>query len=194
MAGGTPRKTNARIRVGTRSDAPALAAFAAATFRETYGSATSPTDMQEHIDRQFHPEAQAAELAAPDWRTLLVEADGELIAYAQLRRGEAPSSVRRRATKPTAVALEIRRFYVDSRWHGQGIAQDLMAACLRDTPPEMPVWLSVFMLNARAIAFYAKCGFRIVGQTTFLVGRDPQHDHVMEFFRDKDAATPSQGR
>ena len=42
------------------------------------------------------------------------------------------------------------------------------------------VWLGVWEKNARAIAFYAKCGFRDVGSQPFLLGSDLQTDRVME--------------
>jgi ribosomal protein S18 acetylase RimI-like enzyme len=41
------------------------------------------------------------------------------------------------------------------------------------------VWLGVWEVNARAIAFYQKHGFRSVGSQTFLLGRDVQNDLVM---------------
>jgi len=39
--------------------------------------------------------------------------------------------------------------------------------------------LGVWQRNARAIAFYEREGFRITGETTFLVGSDPQSDWIM---------------
>jgi diamine N-acetyltransferase len=78
-------------------------------------------------------------------------------------------------------AIEIRRFYVAASWRGRGVAGRLMTACLRVVPPGTPVWLGVFTYNARAIAFYTKYGFRVVGDTTFLMGDDPQRDHIMQW-------------
>ena len=41
------------------------------------------------------------------------------------------------------------------------------------------LWLGVWERNARAQAFYRKCGFRKVGTQIFVVGSDPQTDDVM---------------
>ena len=41
------------------------------------------------------------------------------------------------------------------------------------------VWLGVWERNARAIAFYAKCGFADVGAHDFRLGDDLQTDRVM---------------
>ena len=41
------------------------------------------------------------------------------------------------------------------------------------------VWLGVWEENARAIAFYRKCGFVDVGSIDFFVGSDRQTDRVL---------------
>ncbi len=41
------------------------------------------------------------------------------------------------------------------------------------------LWLGVWERNERAQAFYRKCGFEKVGTQIFVVGSDPQTDHVM---------------
>jgi diamine N-acetyltransferase len=169
----------AQIREATAADAALLAAFAAAVFRHTYARSATPVDLEAYIARYLHPQAQATEIVAGDWRTLLAEIDGTLVGYAQLRRGAAPACVRGAVDHP-ATAREIRRFYVAPEWHGRGIARELMAECLRTPPPNTPIWLGVFSGNPRAISFYTKAGFRIVGEMTFLMGSDVQRDHVMQ--------------
>jgi ribosomal protein S18 acetylase RimI-like enzyme len=175
---GTDPKTHRRIRRAGPSDAAALARFAAHVFRETYAAFNDPGNLERHIAARFAADLQEREITDPNWQTLLVEAGGALAAYAQLDRGPAPDCVRAITGRPDA--LEIKRFYVDARWHGLGIAQELMAASLAARgDPHDAVWLGVFSQNPRAIAFYTKCGFRIVGHTTFVLGDDPQQDFVM---------------
>ena len=41
------------------------------------------------------------------------------------------------------------------------------------------LWLAVWEVNDRAIAFYHKCGFRIIGRQGFPIGHEVQTDHVM---------------
>jgi diamine N-acetyltransferase len=41
------------------------------------------------------------------------------------------------------------------------------------------IWLSVWQVNDRAVAFYRRRGFRITGVRTFHLGDDPQTDWVM---------------
>jgi diamine N-acetyltransferase len=41
------------------------------------------------------------------------------------------------------------------------------------------LWLGVWERNARAIAFYAKCGFARVGEHSFVLGDDIQRDWLL---------------
>ena len=163
------------IRPGTIEDAAALAAFAARTFVETFADDTSAADMQAHVRHSYGVVQQTAELTSPAVFTLLAEEDGRLVGYAQVRRGPAPPCVQ------PADAIELHRFYVDTPVHGTGVAQRLMAAvcAAARTAGARHLWLGVWERNARAIRFYAKCGFVDVGSHDFVLGTDRQTDRVM---------------
>lgn len=171
----TRTDTPASIRVGTPADAARLAAFGRKTFSETFGPDNTAEDLRLHLDRTFSPDKQAAELADPEWTTLLQECDGELAGYAQVRMHDSPASV------TTPAPIELLRFYVDAKWHGQGLAAQLMKAVFEAaaTHGARSVWLCVWQENPRAIAFYGKQGFITVGSQVFILGTDRQLDWVM---------------
>jgi len=163
------------IRPGTIEDAAALAAFAARTFAETFADDNSAADMQAHLSHTYGVDQQTAELTSPAVITLLAEADGRLVGYAQVRRAPAPPCVQ----PPNAI--ELHRFYVDTPAHGTGVAQRLMDAVFDAAriAGDGHLWLGVWERNARALRFYAKCGFVDVGSHDFLLGTDRQTDRVM---------------
>jgi GNAT superfamily N-acetyltransferase len=163
------------IRSGTIQDAAALAAFAARTFAETFADDNAAADMQAHLGRTYGVVQQTAELTSPAVITLLAEDEGRLVGYAQVRYGPAPPCVQ------PAGAIELHRFYVDRPAHGTGLAQQLMAAvnAAARTAGARHVWLGVWERNARALRFYAKCGFVDVGSHDFVLGTDRQTDRVM---------------
>ena len=170
-----PADTRMRIRRGSTADAPALAAFAARTFAETFGAFNVPEHLQSHLTNAYGIPQQTRELLDSATVTLLAEDAGELVAYAQVRNVPPLSCV----THPDAVQLQ--RFYVDHPAQGRGVAQTLMTA-VRDAARELGgghLWLTVWERNPRAIAFYAKCGFVDVGDTVFYVGPDRQIDRVL---------------
>ncbi len=162
------------IRRATARDAAAVAALAARTFAETFGADTRPEDMAAHLATAYGVPQQTAEIASADSVTLVGHVGGVLAAFAQVRRKELPAGVAGHAP------IEIQRFYVDRRWHGQGVAAPLMDACLAATRGlgGQAVWLSVWERNLRAQAFYAKRGFVRSGTADFWVGPDRQTDHI----------------
>ena len=131
--------------------------------------------MDLHCHASYGKAIQAGEIAAANWLTLLSEEDGRLLGFAQLRWGGAPECVV--AGSPG----EIQRLYVARDWHGKGVAQALMHACLEALRARGSdvAWLGVWERNPRALAFYRKSGFVEVGDHVFTVGTDPQRDVVM---------------
>ncbi|HYC62350.1 MAG TPA: GNAT family N-acetyltransferase [Thermoanaerobaculia bacterium] len=158
------------IRRATVDDAAALAEIAERTFRDAFAADNNPDDLELHIANTYGEVQQRREIASLDGITLVVEDDGRLIAYTQIRR--APSQ---------HGDVEIARFYVDRTHHGRGVAQSLMDAAQNAARAlgGTTLWLGVWERNPRAIAFYEKCGFRDVGSHPFLVGTDLQTDRAM---------------
>jgi diamine N-acetyltransferase len=163
------------IRRGVPEDASTLAALAAKTFAEAFAASNHPEDLQAHLESSYGLAQQSRELSDPNEITLLVFANETLIAFAQVRRKVPPACVTQENP------IEVHRFYVDQQAHGKGVAQALMAAvksAAKDFDAKH-LWLSAWERNPRAVAFYAKVGFEIVGNADFVVGSDVQTDHIM---------------
>ena len=163
------------IRPALSSEAAALAELAARLFRTTYAEQIPRCDMEAHIAAAFTAETQAAEIGAPGG-TVMVAAEGpRLAAYAQLLTAPPPLA------RADPEAMHIARFYLDSPLQGTGFAGTLMGACLdwARSQGKRNVWLQVWEVNSRAIAFYVKEGFVDAGQTSFQVGSILYRDRVM---------------
>ena len=156
-------------------DAPALAELAARTFHETFAADNRPEDMALHSASAYGTSQQQQELVDPDIATLLVEVDGQLAGYAQLRSGLPPDCVT--GEEP----IELWRFYIAQPWHGRGVAQALMQSVESEAYRRggRTLWLGVWERNERAKAFYQKNGFMDVGSHVFMVGTDAQTDRIL---------------
>ena len=181
------------LRTAQPRDAAALAALAERTFRNTFAAMNTAEDMDRHCRQSYGEAIQAAEIADLGKLTLVCEEPceqpseqtgeeaGELVAYAQLRWGNMPvlkhPPARMQAERPG----EIQRLYAASAWHGKGLAQQLMQACLDEMTKRGCdlVWLGVWEKKPRAIAFYQKFGFAEVVDHTFTLGGDNQRDIIM---------------
>jgi len=167
--------TSILIRKADVGDVPALTEFGARTFYESFAADNTAEDMAKHLASAWHPDLQRREILDPALDTLLAEANGVLAGFAMVREGKTPPAVS--AVKP----VELWRFYVDKPWQGRGLARALMTA-VEDSARARgasELWLGVWERNVRAQAFYRKCGFEKVGTQIFVVGSDPQTDHVM---------------
>ena len=169
--------SDVRIRAAEPADAAALCELMTRTFRETYRSdlfgICDPADVEAYVAEHFGEPRQTAELVDSTMRTLMAEVDGTLAGYAQLRFDHATPCA------TGARPVELARFYVDRPWHGRGVAQSLIRACIAAAPDADPLWLGVFEHNARARAFYTRCGFVPVGRATFRMGDDVQADWIL---------------
>ena len=163
------------IRPAKSSDAASLAAIAERTFRETFAADNSDENIDLHCARKFSAAIQGQEIADPQLVTLLAEVAGELVGFAQVRLAHAAACVK--GDRPA----ELHRIYVSREWHGRGVASELMhAVCAAAARAGGDcVWLGVWERNLKAIAFYRKCGFSVVGDQPFMLGQERQRDLIM---------------
>lgn len=165
------------LRVATPGDARSLARAAAAFFVDTFGAANRPEDMDAYLASAFSEPHQRAVLSDTDSRVWLATIGDDIVGYAHVRRSPPPNGISGARTR----AIEIARIYAGRRWHGHGLGAALMETCVV-TAKEWGgdvLWLGVWERNPRAIAFYEKHGFQVVGDQPFLLGADLQRDLVM---------------
>lgn len=163
------------VRRATAADLGDFGRFSRQTFVETYREFHSAEKMARHVAERLDDGTLAAELSDPARIVLMLTHGDAWAGYAVLRRDEAPPEVV--ARRP----VEVERFYVDAQWHGQRLAAPLMTAALdaaRQGEHDV-AWLGVWERNPRAIRFYEKQGFRIVGHHIYLFDGHPENDHLM---------------
>ena len=164
------------LRTAVAADAAALSELAERTFRDAFAAVNRADDMDLHCASAFSPALQAAEIADPDVHTLVAEADGRLVAFAQVNlRPPTPEAV------SLTPAVELHRLYVERSFQGAGLAGELMEEVFAVARRQgaAAVWLGVWEHNPRAIRFYQRFGYSAVGDHVFVVGTDPQRDLVM---------------
>ena len=166
------------IRPALPIEAQDLAVLGRRLWRETYAGLIPESNLELHLAATFGPVQQAAELADPACRTLVIVEGDTLLGYTLLR---ACGPEREKASFHFVNPLEVARFYVDASLHGQGAAQALMTAALDHAASagHDGVWLQVWEQNHRAIRFYAKTGFQDVGEATFRVGEQVDRDRLL---------------
>jgi diamine N-acetyltransferase len=161
-------------REANTEDSPQLAEFGGRVFLASYAHVMDE-ELQSYARASFTTAQQRAELADPSITTFLA-LDREIIGYAQLRIDSRPD-----CALTAAAPAELKRIYVDHGWHGRGVAQELLTL-IHDVALQRGcdvLWLAVWEINARAISFYSKNGFRQIGRQGFPIGNEVQSDLVM---------------
>jgi diamine N-acetyltransferase len=176
IPGASMKNSSIHIRRANSSDVILLSEFGAITFSDSFAADNRAEDMQAYLAAAFSPEKQAEELADPSSLFLIAEIEGVTAGYARLLEGSYPQSVT--GSRP----IELVRIYAGKEWIGHGVGAALMEACLQEAAHRGcdTIWLGVWERNERALSFYRKWGFYMVGNQAFLLGSDPQTDVVMQ--------------
>ena len=155
-------------------DGAPLAAMARRSFTETFGTLYRQSDLAAFLDEAFGANGLPSQLSDPDFRVRLALADDSIIGFVKMGPVTFPGEWR-------PDAIELYQFYVLGAWHGQGIAQDLMAWALDHARSHgaKEIILSVYVDNHRAHRFYEKYGFEDIGRIAFRVGETVDDDNLM---------------
>jgi ribosomal protein S18 acetylase RimI-like enzyme len=161
-----------RIRPAGPDDAEALALVGAATFLETFAGVIDGAGIVVHCSDQHAAETYRAYFAkgAKAW-IAEVEPGGAPVGYALLCEPELEQA------RPGDI--ELKRIYLFSRFQGMGIAAALMDAVAGAAAGRSRLLLGVKDDNDRALAFYRKYGFEVLGTRRFNVGGKTFNDYVL---------------
>ncbi|MBM7412007.1 ribosomal protein S18 acetylase RimI-like enzyme [Clavibacter michiganensis] len=176
------------FRVAAPADAEEVADLAARTFALACPPTTTAAAIAEHIRTVLSPARFRAHLADPTHRVVLAEVGGRPVGYTMVVQAP-PADADVAGALRLRPEVELSKVYVERGSHGAGLAGPLMAETLRvarelagerGRDAEAGIWLGVNEHNARAIRFYERSGFRIVGTRSFRLSDAVETDHVME--------------
>jgi GNAT superfamily N-acetyltransferase len=167
--------SSASIRPALLEDARILAELGERTFRETFEGLYPPPELAAFLAEAYGEAIQSSELADPARPALLLELQDRPLGFAQLRLGHREPGV------PGEHPVELQRIYLLRSAQGGGRGVALLNACEArarawgaDT-----LWLGVWEHNAKALAFYARNGFREVGEHVFQIGQQRDRDLLL---------------
>ena len=171
-----------KVRRASPADASRLSALGRALFRQASGPTHPEPTLSEYLETAFAPAQCEQVLRDPRAAVLVAESDDTgWMGYVHLREAHPDHTARLHEPLPGAHPLEIVRFYVDAAWHGRGVAQQLMAASAAEARARAcdVLWLQAWQPAAQALAFYRKCGFRVIGTARFHFGERVDDDFVL---------------
>ena len=194
------------IRRATPADAEALSALSRTCFTQTFGHLYDPGDLETFLEDAYAPDVLRAELEDPERATWLLFEDVADDGFSRPDPSpadhpsapeacdEAPASSAPPAPIGYVTACpahlphpdvapgdgEIQRLYILQGRQGAGRGTLLLKTALewleRDGPRTL--WIGVWSENYGAQRFYARHGFEIVGEYSFMVGDHADHELI----------------
>ena len=163
------------LKPATPADAKILTELARKVFTDTFAKDNLDSDMNLYLDSAFVEAKQLAEINDSKRHSIIARMEGQPAGFYQLLKDSREECILGPAP------LELLRLYVDSKWHGKGVAKALMENAIEfgRTNGFQTFWLGVWENNLRAQAFYRKFGFQVKGSHVFVLGTDPQNDLIM---------------
>lgn len=144
-----------RLRAARADDALCLGVLGLQVFLDTYATAGIRPTVAREVLHTFSTAAMQQALADPAARIEVAELDGHLAGFAHVTLGA------REPLAPAGEQAELLRLYVQEPFTGQGVGTRLLHAAesLAVRAGAAVLWLTPWVHNHRAIAFYRARGY-----------------------------------
>ncbi|HEX2013296.1 MAG TPA: GNAT family N-acetyltransferase [Roseateles sp.] len=152
------------LRAARPDDALCLGVLATQVFLDTYATDGIRPALAREVLTRLSPAAFEALLARPDGACMVAERDGHLLGFAQLGLGRDHELL-----GTPARAAELERLYVQRPCLGRGLGRALLQAAEEQAAAAgaAQLWLTAWVGNGHARAFYARQGYQELGQTWY---------------------------
>jgi ribosomal protein S18 acetylase RimI-like enzyme len=156
--------TESTFRPATGDDALCISVLAAQVFVSTYATLGIREAIARHVTEELSVSAIAASIANSDHRFIVAEISNHLVGFVQMKLRTENSAV----SSPNAA--EVVRLYVLDRFTSNGVGTSLLtrAEALAVAQGAQHAWLTAWVGNSRALAFYPRRGYTDLGATTFV--------------------------
>lgn len=169
-----------RIEKGNIPQLKSFTEVAKTSFLESHGHSASEEDIQNYINSNFNEEQNKTELNNPLSEYHFIFHNDELVGYSKVIFNSGIDPV-----KETNIS-KLERIYLLQKVHGTGLGKMLFDFVieLAKTNHQKGIWLFVWIENHRAVNFYQKMGFKIVGSHDFKISEthtNPNHQMYLKF-------------
>lgn len=163
------------IRECVMDDLNSLSEFSYKTFYDNFIHLNTINNMKAYLEQAFDTSRLHGELSNSNSLFYFFYINGELSGYLKLNEANAQTDIY------DLQSLEIERIYLTKELKGKGLGSILMNKAI-DVAKErnkMFLWLGVWEKNDKAISFYKRNGFYVIGKHPFFMGEEEQTDFIM---------------
>jgi diamine N-acetyltransferase len=167
-----PPATGLQLRDAAPGDALCLSVLAMQVFLDTYATQGIRPAIAREVLAAYSQDVFSAAIADRGSRLLVAEHAGHLVGFAQVTLAAS------HALAPAGAQAELLRLYVQEPFTGTGVGTRLLAGAeaVAAAAGAAVLWLTPWVHNHRALAFYARRGYRDHGLTPFIFEAE-SHDN-----------------
>ena len=168
------------IKKANENDASLVAELAKTSFIESHGHSAQPGDINSYITKNYNDDSIREELLDSKNIYYIIYYNDEAAGYSKI--------VLNSPYTHSAIAniSKLERFYLLKKFYNLNLGRRLLEfnIDLMKQNSQTGVWLYVWKENPKAINFYTRNGFRIIGSYNFKISEshsNPNHQMLLEF-------------
>jgi ribosomal protein S18 acetylase RimI-like enzyme len=157
-----------------------LTAVAKETFIQSHGHSASAADIQTYLSANYSIDIFQAEINQSNAAYRLLFYKNQMVGYSKIVFDQPAKNVKEKNT------TKLARIYILEAFHGLGLGEELFNFNLNLAKEnnQAGIWLFTWVENKRAIRFYEKMGFKIIGSHDFKISAthtNPNHQMYLAF-------------
>lgn len=153
-----------------------LAKIGKEAFLEAHGKSASKKDIQAFIEKNYTEKSFYRELMNPENIYHLIYHENQVVGYSKVVLNQKNTN-----TNDQPIT-KLDRLYLLKEFYGQNFGSKLFdfIVTFSKEKKEQGIWLAVWVENHRAISFYRKKGFQIIGNYDFKISATHSNpNHIM---------------
>lgn len=164
------------IRPADKKDAEIISVLGRLTFLAAHEGSAPGEDMEHYLTTKFNKDVVEKELSDANNVFHLLYSGEKPAGYSKIIYNTPCSFL------PENLDIcKMERLYISKEFFDKKLGFKLFAynkdLCVRNN--QTGIWLTVWVENDRAVAFYDRLGFKIIGEIMFTVGRQQNPNYVM---------------
>lgn len=168
------------IRKAILQDAKILTEIGFQSFKSAHGHSAPKKDIEEYMSQNFNETTFSKELSEEKNQFYLISYNNVIVGYTLLIFNQ------KDATISVENCAYLSRIYLLEEYYGLGLGKKLFdfIKSLCSENHQNGIWLRVWVENQRAIQFYTKLGFKIVGKSDYKISEthsNPNHNMFLKF-------------
>ncbi|MCL5129566.1 GNAT family N-acetyltransferase [Algibacter sp. L4_22] len=165
-----------KIQKATVNDAELIAEIGGKSFLESHGHSASENDIKNFIDKTYHEKAIAEEFKNGNVQYYIISFEDKIAGFSKIEINALSPWV------DEVAVTKLDRFYLLEAFHGKKLGVALFNFIIETSKQynQKGIWLAVWVENLKAINFYTKNGFKIVGDYDFKLSDTRSNpNHIM---------------